>query len=163
IVMVAGAYWWLKERKTMAARARKSVATAASSAGLDAESKLSAATLTAAADFSGALTSMSMSVLSQMLNSEMATGVLTVKDKDHADLGTLTFVNGEIVDANSLGKRGTEAVHMLIRQKQGSFLFVRKARLETKKTVHQNTVSLLLEAARMIDEKNPSTPGLRIG
>ena len=106
-----------------------------------------------AADFSGSVASMSLGSVTQFLNSDKETGILTVSENDHKRLGTMVFVEGEIVDAATSNKRGVPAVYDLLKCREGLFSFVRQAQSGVSRTVEQGTISLLLDAHRELDEQ----------
>jgi hypothetical protein len=104
-------------------------------------------------DFTGSLASMSIGALVQFLNSEKETGALTLLNDRRTPLGTMIFIKGEVVDAVSPGQRGVEAVFDIVAHSEGFFSFTRKKVLDPQKTVDQQTIPLLMEAYRRIDEK----------
>lgn len=106
-----------------------------------------------AADFSGTIASMALSAVTQFLNGDKETGVLTITENDHKVMGRMIFVDGEIVDARTDGKRGVDAVYAMLRFRQGLFAFVRQPAGKYEKTVNVGTISLLLEAHRILDEE----------
>lgn len=106
-----------------------------------------------AADFSGTIASMALSAVTQFLNGDKETGVLTITENDHKVMGRMIFVDGEIVDARTDGKRGVDAVYAMLRFRQGLFAFVRQPAGKYEKTVNVGTISLLLEAHRVLDEE----------
>jgi hypothetical protein len=107
-------------------------------------------------DFSGSIASMSLGSVTQLLNSHKETGTLLVKDKSNAEIGTLVFVKGEIVDAKSPDKRGIDALYGILRNKEGFFSFLRKEPENVEKTITQGIISLLLDAHRIMDEEHVS-------
>jgi hypothetical protein len=110
-------------------------------------------------DFSGSIASMSLGSVTQFLNSDKETGILHVKDKSNAELGTLVFIKGEIVDAKSPKKRGIDALYEILRNKEGFFSFLREEPKEVEKTITTGTISLLLDAHRIMDEEfKPAAP-----
>ena len=110
-------------------------------------------------DFSGSIASMSLGSVTQFLNSDKETGTLFVRDKGNAELGTLVFIKGEIVDAKSLTKRGLDALHEILRNKEGFFSFLREEPKDVETTITTGTISVLLDAHRMMDEElKESTP-----
>ncbi len=110
-------------------------------------------------DFSGSIASMSLGSVTQFLNSDKETGTLVIRDKDNAELGTLIFIKGEIVDARSPKNRGLDALYEVLRHKEGFFSFLREEPTNVEKTITQGTISLLLEAHRIMDEEvSPTSP-----
>ena len=104
------------------------------------------------ADFSGSVASMSLGAVTQFLNSDKETGVLTISEDDHKRMGTMVFMGGEIIDAQTSKKRGAPAVYELLKCKKGLFAFVRQPKVDAKRTVDQGTIALLLDAHRELDE-----------
>ena len=110
-------------------------------------------------DFSGSIASMSLGSVTQFLNSDKETGTLVIKDKGNSELGTLIFIKGEIVDARSPKKRGLDALYEVLRHKEGFFSFLREEPKNVEKTITQGTISLLLDAHRIMDEEvSPASP-----
>ena len=110
-------------------------------------------------DFSGSIASMSLGSVTQFLNSDKETGTLHVKDKSNAELGTLVFIKGEIVDAKSPKKRGIDALYEILRNKEGFFSFLREEPKDVEKTITLGTISVLLDAHRIMDEEyKPAVP-----
>lgn len=110
-------------------------------------------------DFSGSIASMSLGSVTQFLNSDKETGTLHVRDKNNAPLGTLVFIKGEIIDARSLKKQGIDALYEVLRHKEGFFSFQREEPKNVEKTITQGTISILLDAHRIMDEEHkPPAP-----
>ncbi len=110
-------------------------------------------------DFSGSLSSMSLASVTQFLNSDHETGTLIVTDSSHGDVGTIVFIKGEIIDARCKGKRGVDAVYQILQQKEGFFSFARGEPSEAVRTVEENTITVLLNAHKLIDEgTSPGVP-----
>lgn len=108
-------------------------------------------------DFSGSISSVSLSSVAQFLNANRESGMLDVKDPNGTHVGALIFVNGDILDAHARGKRGADAVYNVLRRKDGSFAFVRTSELRPQPTITENTITLLLNAHKQMDEEN--SPG----
>ncbi|NCC51868.1 MAG: DUF4388 domain-containing protein [Spartobacteria bacterium] len=106
-------------------------------------------------DMSGHIASSSLGDVAQFLNAGKETGMLSIKDEQGEPLGRMVFDKGELVDAESQGHRGVEAVYDLLRHKDGFFSFVRQAEDSAEeRTITQGTISLLLDVYRVIDEEN---------
>ncbi len=106
-------------------------------------------------DMSGHIASSSLGDVSQFLNAGKETGVLSIKNEESDPMGRMVFDKGELVDAESPGHCGVEAVYDLLRHKDGFFSFVRQAEESiTERTITQGTISLLLDVYRVIDEEN---------
>lgn len=104
-------------------------------------------------DFSGSISSVPLSSVAQFLNANKETGMLDVKDPSGAHVGALIFMAGNILDAHAKGKRGVGAVYDILRKKEGSFAFVRTQELPRQQTIHENTITLLLNANKQMDEE----------
>jgi len=107
------------------------------------------------ADFSGSLSSMSIGSVSQFLNSDKESGILTVKDAMQMEIGTMVFVKGEIFDAKTPTRRGVPAVYDIMRCKEGFFTFARGDHSNAERTILEGTITMLLEAHRIMDEEGP--------
>jgi len=107
----------------------------------------------ASADFSGSIASMSLGAVTQFLNSDKESGTLSITADDKAPIGTILFNEGEIVDARCDTKRGVDAVYELLRNQEGLFAFSREDLGDFEQTVKQGTISLLLDAHRIMDEE----------
>ncbi len=103
--------------------------------------------------FSGSLGNVSLGSVAQFLNSDRESGVLNVKCDIVLNSGSITFVDGEIVDATSNDKRGVDAVYQIMRCRSGHFAFSRGKKPDIERTVHEGTIALLMEAHRLIDEE----------
>jgi hypothetical protein len=122
-------------------------------------------------DMSGHIAASSLGDVAQFLNAGKETGVLGIKDEAGQEEGTMVFEKGELIDAQSPGHRGVEAVYDLLRHKEGFFSFVRHAEDSGwDRTINQGTISLLLDVYRVIDEEmsgmtgesGEETPGLSL-
>jgi hypothetical protein len=160
-VILAASCWSIQQRRAL--RKKAVVEHAATQVVLQPESQktaIPAATATSPtpqkADFTGSISSMSLGSLAQFLNADKETGTLHVKDKSNTDCGTILFAKGEIVDAQTQTNRGVEAVHEILRLQKGVFSFLRKEHENVEQTVEQGTISILLDAHRVIDEETSS-------
>jgi len=108
------------------------------------------------AAFSGSLSSMSLGSVTQFLNSDKETGVLTIRNNENSDVGTIIIVKGDILDARASDKRGVDAVYTILGTKDGFFSFARGEQPNVERTVKQSTISLLLDAHRLMDENRSS-------
>ena len=113
---------------------------------------------TTSSDFSGSLSSMSIGSVSQFLNSDKESGILSVKDTNQMEVGTVLFVKGEIYDAKSATHRGVPAVYDIMRAKEGFFTFTRGDHSSDERTILEGTITMLLEAHRIMDEEGPKAP-----
>jgi hypothetical protein len=104
-------------------------------------------------DFAGSIASMSLGSVAQFLNSDNKTGTLLVKDKSHAEIGTLVFIKGQLIDAKSPDKRGTNAFYKILRNKEGFFSFLCEEPKNVEQTIMQDIISLLLNAHQIMDEE----------
>lgn len=111
-----------------------------------------------APDFSGSLASMSLAAVLQFLNSDKETGKLTLHSEDHSPIATVFFADGEIIDAQIGDKMGVQAVYEIMGLKEGHFAFVRSKTQSVPRVIEQPTMTLLLEANRLLDEKKEQEP-----
>jgi hypothetical protein len=102
--------------------------------------------------FSGSLTAISLGELVQFLHSASETGKLTINDASDPATRELYFHSGQITDARHAHKDGEEAVRLLLAQKKGNFAFVRQDTPPRNSAITRNTMALLLEAHRVMDE-----------
>ena len=77
------------------------------------------------------------------------TGVLTVSDQGRVT--KVVFLDGEIIDAFDGAQRGEEAVFALLASRSGSFVFASEI-VSGERTIHRNVPTLLLVAARRMDD-----------
>jgi len=113
------------------------------------------------ADFSGSIASMSLGAVTQFLNSDKESGTLSITEDDKTAIGTILFNEGEIVDARSGTRRGVDAVYELLRNQEGLFAFSREDLGDFEQTVKQGTISLLLDAHRIMDEEGEGSAGTK--
>ena len=105
-------------------------------------------------EFSGSLDTFSMGDLIQFVHSTTKTGALDIQCETIPGPIHLVFELGEIIDALCDGKRGEDAVYAICRIKKGSYTFSKEARDGVSKTVNKATMSLLLDAHRIMDEES---------
>ena len=153
VLFVVGLFWESRRKARQREKAMESSAKALDQAAGEAGTPppIPAATLN---DFSGSIASMSLGSVTQFLNSDKETGTLHVRDKSNASLGTLVFIKGEIIDARSPKKRGIDALYEVLRNKEGFFSFQREEPKNVEKTITQGTISILLDAHRIMDEEH---------
>jgi hypothetical protein len=158
-LFVVSLYWEIRRKSR---RRKAAMTTTAAGMGKSAEKSSPPPTLPGSPnDFSGSIASMSLGSVTQFLNSDKEMGTLIVKDKNYSEVGTLVFIKGEIVDAKSSNKRGVDALYDILRQKEGFFSFLREEPVNVEKTITQGTISLLLDAHRIMDEEHmPPVPPL---
>lgn len=105
-------------------------------------------------DFSGSLSGFSMMELIHFLNSSQETGTLALKDGKGDVTGHLFFEHGELIDAAYGKAKGEEAVYELLKaEENASFTFNRTEKSARKTSIKQQTMSLLLEASKQLDEE----------
>ena len=158
VSLVIVLFW---KRRKKAAQRESAMETAAAALDSAASEKATSPSIPGSLnDFSGSIASMSLGSVTQFLNSDKETGTLLIKDKANSELGTLVFIKGEIVDARSPKKRGLDALYEVLRNREGFFSFLREEPKNVEKTITQGTISLLLDAHRIMDEelKPVSTP-----
>ena len=105
-------------------------------------------------EFSGSLDTFSMGDLIQFVHSTTKTGALEIQCEGLAAPIYLVFELGEIIDASCDAKRGEDAVYAICRIKKGSYTFSKESRDGVSKTVNKATMSLLLDAHRIMDEES---------
>lgn len=113
--------------------------------------------LTKGGGFSGPISLPLLPDLLQIYTLSMANGALTVRKG--ADLGTVWFERGEIVDAICGDQRGADAVYALLTWEGGSFSLDQHS-VSNERTIHQNWQGLLLEGCRRLDESRQSVSAL---
>jgi hypothetical protein len=105
-------------------------------------------------DLSGTLDSFSMGQVVQFFCAAGESGILTISNSDAKETDTLVFNRGQIIDAKTGdGQIGQEAASLVLRRQHGSFTFKRQDVSTHAKMIEQDTMSLLLEAHRVIDEQ----------
>ena len=67
----------------------------------------------------------------------------------------MVFVKGEIFDAKTPTRRGVPAVYDIMRCKEGFFTFARGDHSNAERTILEGTITMLLEAHRIMDEEGP--------
>lgn len=103
-------------------------------------------------DLQGELEKFSMGHVVQFFHSSGESGTLTITNTTgHAD--KLIFDRGQIIDAVCGNRCGEAAAEVILRKRQGSFKFSREDNSRRLRLIQQDTMSLLMEAARVIDEK----------
>ena len=102
-------------------------------------------------DLTGTLDGYSMGQVVQFFNSSGDDGVLTLKtDADQEDM--MIFNNGQIIAATSGNLTGEDAVYAMLRHQHGNFSFRRTDTSDEERLILQDTMSLLLEGHRLVDE-----------
>ena len=151
VLFIIGLYWKIR-RMAPRREVAPDAAAATLAAGADGSGKPPPLPVSSN-DFSGSIASMSLGSVTQFLNSDKETGTLLVKDKSNDEIGILVFIKGEIIDAKSPDKRGIDALYEILRNKEGVFSFLREEPKNVEKTITQGTISLLLDAHRIMDEE----------
>jgi hypothetical protein len=153
VLFIIGLYW-KSRRRALQREVAPNAAAKSLAAGADGSGKPPPLPVSSN-DFSGSIASMSLGSVTQFLNSDKETGTLLVKDKSNNEIGILVFIKGEIIDAKSPDKRGIDALYEILRNKEGVFSFLREEPKNMEKTITQGTISLLLDAHRIMDEEYP--------
>ena len=113
---------------------------------------------------SGLLSILSVTDIIQLVNFTTQSGVLSVRTPD-LQVAEMVFCDGEIVQARYIGKSGVSAVFSSIGITSGEFEFVQGDPPVPEDCIQENTVSLLLEGSRLLDEAavpgNLSTSSVR--
>lgn len=103
-------------------------------------------------DLQGELEKFSMGHVVQFFHSSGESGALTISDSN-GRVDKLIFDRGQIIDAVSGNRCGEAAVDVVLRRRQGSFKFTREDTSKRLRLITQDTMALLMDAARVIDEK----------
>jgi hypothetical protein len=101
--------------------------------------------------FAGLLHALRISDLIQLLNSTFQSGVLTIQDRER-QRGRLTFIGGEIVEAQYRDKKNEEAVYGMLAIKNGNFEFLQQDMPPPAHPIKAKTMLLLLEGCKRADE-----------
>jgi hypothetical protein len=104
-------------------------------------------------DLSGTLDSFSMGQVVQFFCAAGESGVLTIVNGNPGETDMLVFDRGQIIDAKVGDKIGNEAANIVLRRQHGSFCFKRQDVSSLSKIIEQDTMSMLLDAHRVIDEQ----------
>jgi len=105
---------------------------------------------------SGVVGPMTICMIAQFLYAERETGRLTVSGRVVDNIGALAFLNGHIVDAAYNDIVGEDAVYKILALGEGEFMFIQGSLKGFTKTCDCDTMSLLLNAHRMMDEQRAS-------
>ena len=103
-------------------------------------------------DLQGELDKFSMGHVVQFFHSAGESGTLTISG-GNGRVDKLIFDRGQIIDAMSGNRCGDAAAEIILRRKQGSFKFTREDNSKRLRLINQDTMGMLMEAARVIDEK----------
>lgn len=103
-------------------------------------------------DLSGTLDGYSMGQVVQFFNSSGDDGILVLMS-DAAKEDIMIFNNGQIIAATSGELSGEEAVYAMLRRQHGNFSFRRIDTSDHERLILQDTMSLLLEGHRLVDEQ----------
>ncbi len=109
--------------------------------------------------FSGELVEVSVPEICQLIDLNQKTGILVFHEGDTR--GKLVFQSGRATHAEFKDKLGDEAALELLALTKGSFRFFARDTADIKATIKRTTGSLLLEAARRIDESGEETVKVR--
>jgi hypothetical protein len=103
-------------------------------------------------DLQGELNKFSMGHVVQFFHSSGESGTLSIANtQGSADL--LIFDRGQIIDAVCGNRCGEAAAEVILRRRHGSFRFTREDTSKRLRLIQQDTMSMLMDAARIIDEK----------
>ena len=105
------------------------------------------------AQLSGSIAQFPINQVIQLLSSSGETGVLWVTPGDGGRMHKLLFLNGGLIDAETGARRGMDVLVAILKSETGSFSFRRDDTSVHEHRFEQDTMSLLLKAMRMIDEK----------
>jgi hypothetical protein len=104
---------------------------------------------------SGRISELGVADLLQLFHSSRKTGTLQLMGEGPQEKeGLIQLENGNITYAElqGTGNHGQDAVYELIKLNEGQFLFTRGKLTKSRPNVRSNTMMLLLECARMMDE-----------
>ena len=102
---------------------------------------------------SGSIAQFPVNQVIQLLNTSGETGCLWVTPGDGAGIYKLHFLNGNLIDAEKGARHGMEILVPVLRSETGSFSFKREDTSAREHHFKQDTMSLLLKATRLLDEK----------
>ena len=103
-------------------------------------------------DLQGTLDKFAMGHVVQFLHSSGESGSLLVTLPDN-QVEKLIFDRGQVIDAQSGTRCGQDAADLILRRRNGSFRFTREDNSSRVRMIQGDTMSILMEAHRMIDEK----------
>ncbi len=103
-------------------------------------------------DLQGELEKFSIGHVVQFLHSSSESGTLVISGAA-GRTDKLIFDRGQIIDAMSGSRCGDAAAEIVLRRRQGAFKFTREDNSKRLRLISQDTMGMLMEAARVIDEK----------
>ncbi|MBN1670353.1 MAG: PAS domain-containing protein [Kiritimatiellae bacterium] len=103
-------------------------------------------------DFSGLLNIISISDVIQLINATRKSGRLEIRKFPFRLVSTLTFADGEIIEASCGGKTGAEAVYDTLRARGEEFNFEEGTPSRPKHPIKEKTMAMLMEGCRLLDE-----------
>lgn len=106
--------------------------------------------LVVASGMVGQLQTISFPELVQALASTECNGILYVKSENQQ--GSVYFEHGQIIDATLADVIGEESFYKMLEWKKGDFRFTQKD-IERERTIPYDTMGLLLEGMRRLDEQ----------
>jgi len=106
--------------------------------------------------FTGSLDGFSLGELIQFLHSAKETGALLIRSDHESPPRRLYFQDGDIVGAQNGEVAGEEAVRDILRSQQGTFTFQRESPPTPDVAIRRSTMSMLLEAHKLLDEEATS-------
>ncbi|MFH1422827.1 MAG: FHA domain-containing protein [Planctomycetota bacterium] len=86
----------------------------------------------------------------QFMKSNMKSG--TIRVVSPSGTGNIHFIGGDIIHAEFPAATGIEAVKLLLSLEEGTFELVSVEQPKCERTIHVNTISLLLDLMRQQDE-----------
>ncbi|MBI5496940.1 MAG: response regulator [Deltaproteobacteria bacterium] len=101
----------------------------------------------------GSLSQMGLPEIVQSLELGRKTAIVTLMFQDKGE-GSVSFMEGEVINAQFAGKQGEDAFYEMARQRQGLFR-IHYGKPKDPRVIKVSTTFLLLEAMRRIDEENP--------
>ena len=101
-------------------------------------------------DLKGALSTFPLTEVIQLLHETRKTGILCLERADGQ--GEIYFSEGEARYARVGRSRGQRAFHALVKWVEGDFTFI-PGKVRRRRTIKRQTMGLLIEATRLLDEQ----------
>ena len=102
-------------------------------------------------DLSGSLDGLLLPQVVQFFCSARESGLMLIHDNDR-QYDELLFNDGQIIDARWGTIKGKQAAQTILQRRKGTFHFRRCSMVGQSRTIHEETMALLLEAHQIMDE-----------
>ncbi len=109
--------------------------------------------LTGDHDLAGSLQKFPVEQVIQLLYSSQESGTLWISFTDGSRMHKLHFLHGQLIDAEAGNRRGKEVLQAVLSNPEGSFTFKREDMSARSRHFTTDTMSILLAAARRVDER----------